>query len=117
MARRNGRKGDWLVTDDYYGITCYASELRRDYWGAYAKKPLKRNLQEIASPLNDPAPVPFYRAPSYERYSICDIETAPATVGNTSVPTNTDNPAMQSAGLALSPGIGDATIGCTFMVG
>lgn len=112
--RRNGRKGDWLATDDYTGFTTYASKLRRDYWGSYAQKPLLRNLQEIAAPLDDPQPVPLYRGPNYESFNPCDAELAPEFVGNTNVPTNTSNMAAQV--LNLSPGIGSMEIGCTFIV-
>lgn len=114
MARRAGRKGDYLATDDYTGFTEYASKLRRDYWGNYGVKPLLRNLQEIASPLDDPAPVPFYRGPDYELSVPCDYEVAPPTVGLTNVPTNPNNAAFQALG--LSPAIPDMSIGCTFLV-
>lgn len=114
MARRNGRKGDYLATDDYTGFTSYASELKRDYWGQFARKPLLRNLQEISSPLDDPAPVPFYRGPSYETSFACEGETAPAFVGLTNVPTNPNNAAFQA--LVLNPSIGSMSIGCTFEV-
>lgn len=114
MARRNGRPGEWLAIDQYTGFTKYASELKRDFWGAYAKKPLKRNLQEIASPLDDPAPVPFFTGPSYETFDSCDSEIAPSYVGVTNVPTNPNNMAFQV--LALDPGIGDMAVECTFIV-
>lgn len=114
MARRNGRRGDYLATDDYTGFTKYASELHRDYWGQMAHTPLIRNLQEIAFPLLDPAPVPFTRGPSYERSIPCDYEIAPQFVGNTNIPTNPNNAAFQA--LNLNPGIGTMTVGCTFVV-
>lgn len=114
MARRNGKKGTWLATDDYTGFTVYASKLKRDFWGNYAVKPLLRNLQEIASPLNDPQPVSFYRGPNYESFPPCGAEIAPRFVGNTTVPTNSDNMAFQA--LNLNPAIPDMEIGCTFIV-
>lgn len=114
MARRNQRKGEWLATDDYTGFTVYASKLKRDFWGALAVKPLLRNLQEIASPLNDPEPVPFYRGPNYEITQACTGSTSPFTVGLTDVPTNNDNMAAQA--LNLSPAIPDMEVGCTFQV-
>lgn len=114
MARRNGRKGDYLATDDYYGMTRYASQLKRDFWGAYTVKPLLRNLQEIATPLNDPEPIPFYRGANYESSPPCDSELAPLYVGNTTVPTNTNNAAAQV--LDLSPAIPNMEVGCTFIV-
>lgn len=114
MARRNGRKGEWLATDDYTGFTQYASKLKRDYWGQYAVKPLIRNLQEIATPVTDPAPVPFYRGPSYEYTQPCIAEIAPIFVGNTTVPTSQSNMAYQV--LNLNPAIPTMEIGCTFVV-
>lgn len=114
MARRNGRKGDYLLTDDYTGFTVYGSQARKDYWGNLTRIPLLRNLQEIASPLNDPAPVIEYRGPQYEQSVPCDYEIAPNFVGLTNVPTNMDNMAVQV--LDLDPGIGEMTVGCTFTV-
>jgi hypothetical protein len=95
MARRKGRPGDYLMTDDYFGFTRFASQLKKDFWGAYAERPLKRNLQEIAVPLDDPAPVPNYRGPNYEVSPTCLGELAPLYVGNTNVRTNTNNMAFQ----------------------
>lgn len=116
MARRGGRPGDYLSTDDYLGVTRYASQLHRDYWGAIAEKPLLRNLQEIATPLEDPYPVNPVRSPSYEYIDPCSIESAPATVGNTAVLTSNQNMAMQSSLLNLNPAIPFMSIGCTFQV-
>lgn len=76
--------------------------------------PLKRNLQEIATPLDDPAPVSFYRGPQYESFTPCDAEIAPFYVGNTTVPTNPNNAAIQA--LNLNPAIPDMEIGCTFVI-
>lgn len=114
MARRNGRPGAYLMTDDYTGFTVYDSELRRDYWGQLTKKPLLRNLQEIATPLNDPEPLTDYRGPNYEVSRNCIGETAPLYVGNTNIPTNQNNAAFQA--LTLKPGLGAMSIGCTFQV-
>ena len=115
MARRNGRKGDYLATDDYTGFTVYASKLKRDYLGSYAVRPLLRNLQEIATPLNDPEPVDVYSGPNYEVTNGCIADLAPLYVGLTSVPTNLNNAAGQV--LLQQPGIGEASIECTFRVG
>lgn len=94
MSRRGGRKGAWLATDDYTGVVCFASELQKDFWGAWTKKPLERNLQEISSPLNDPRPVPLFRGPNYETVTSANI--APAKIGLTNINTTTDNAAFQS---------------------
>lgn len=122
MARRSGRKGAWLATDDYTGFTVYADKLKRDFWGALAVRPLQRNLQEIASPLNDPQPVPYYRGPDYEQGSMTMLYV-PSTVGNTSVATSVQNAAIQTPGLYpnvanghIISGIGNARIGSTFIV-
>lgn len=102
------------MADDYTGFVHYNTELKKDYWGAYAKDPLIRNLQEIAYPLNDPRPVPAYRGPDYEITPPCIAEIAPSYVGLTSVPTNPNNMAYQV--LDLNPAIPDMEIGCTFIV-
>lgn len=112
MARRRGRLGSHLVTDDYTGFTVYNTQVQRDYWGNYAVKPLKRNLQEIAMPLNDPAPVEIYRGPNYETFDQCVSEYAPVYVGLTTVPTSQNNQAIQ----IMDPGIGDMEIGCNFVI-
>lgn len=114
MARRSGRKGDYLGTDSYTGFTHYASELRRDFWGNHAKKPLLRNLQEIATPLADPYPVTIMNGPTYEITTACSAEIAPSFVGLTNVPTNTNNMAIQV--LNLAPRIPNMSVGCTFQV-
>lgn len=115
MARRHGRKGDYLATDDYTGFTVYGSQLKRDYWGALAVKPLLRNLQEISSPLNDPEPVIDYRGPNYEQIpTICIGSVAPLFVGNTNIPTAGNNAAFQA--LNLHPGVGAQEIGCSLIV-
>lgn len=114
MARRGGRPGAYLMADDYTGFTRFASELHKDYWGMYAHKPLLRNLQEIATPLDDPGPVPVYRAQQYETSVPCAYETAPLYVGTTNIPTNLNNAA--NAALDLNPAIPDMEVGCTFVV-
>lgn len=114
MARRHGKKGDWLGTDEITGRTVWGSQLKRGYYGELAVKPFVRNLQEIASPLDDPAPVPVYSGPQYEITPVCVSETAPIYVGNTTVRTNVNNAAAQA--LNLSPSIGTMKIGCSFVI-
>jgi hypothetical protein len=119
MARRAGRRGDHLLTDDYSGMTIFASQAQRDYWGALTKHPLKRNLQEISSPLNDPQPVSDFRGPNYEAWPYAAFGfIVPIDVGLTSVLTNRNNAAIQA--LAENPttarGIGGMQIGSTFQV-
>jgi hypothetical protein len=113
-VRRSGRKGDYLLADDYTGNTIYGSQARRDFWGMETKKPLLRNLQEIATALSDPYPVNPIRGPQYEYMNPCDAEVAPLFVGTTNVPTSQSNMAFQV--LNLAPGVGTMEIGCTFIV-
>ena len=87
--------------------------MRKDYWGNYVKKELKRNLQEIASPLNDPEPVPFYRSPSYEATAPIDFSTGPLYVGKTTIPTPHS---LASDVFGWNAGIGDMVVGSTFWV-
>lgn len=113
MARRKGKPGSYLMTDDYTGFTVYSDKIKKDYWNNYVVQPLKRNLQEIASPLNDPYPVPIYRGPDYEQTNACTFELQPQYIGNTRIPfQNTELTTL----LNLDPGIGDMEIGCTFIV-
>lgn len=116
MARRNGRKNSYLMSSDYSGNTIYASQAVKDYWGEYGlrREVLARNLQEIATPLNDPYPVPIYRGPLYEKTTACIGEQVPLYIGTTTrrFPTNNDT----VAALGINPGIGAASIGCTFRV-
>lgn len=114
MARRSGRPGSWLMVDDTTGFVKYSSQLRRDFWGNMTAVPLKRNLQEIASPLNDPAPVPVYRGPNYEASDPCGGEVLRPFVSNTNVPTSQQNMAAQA--LNLDPSIPDMSVGCTLVV-
>lgn len=95
MARRRGKPGSWLMTDDYFGFVKYGPQLSKDYWGMFAKKPLLRNLQEIATPLNDPQPVQEYRGPNYEAPPV-NPTVAPTFVGYTNVRTSHDNAAFES---------------------
>ena len=112
MARRSGKKGQWLASDDYTGMTVYARDLRLDYWGNYAVNPLKRNLQEISSPLNDPQPVPFYRGPTYEQTTAGQFDIEPAFVGLTTVPTP---PSFAGEVMGYSLGIGNMAVGTAFL--
>lgn len=114
MARRNGRKGDYLASDDYTGITTYASRLKEDYWGNRVVKPLLRNLQEIASPLNDPYPVNMYRGPVYENVNACTFEVQPVFIGTTNKRTPQNSTTVATLGLA--PAIPDQIVECTLVV-
>lgn len=114
MARRNGRKGNYLFTSDYSGTTKYASEMVKDFWGSIgtAQEVLARNLQEIAQPLNDPYPVPIYRGPQYEQTTPCALNNVPAFIGTTTIPT----PFQINAPVSAQSYIPEMSIGCTFIV-
>lgn len=114
MARRNGRKGDYLASDDYTGVTKYASRMQTDYWGNFVEKPLLRNLQEIASPLNDPYPVNIYRGPVYENVNACVFEVQPVFIGTTNIRTPQNSELVSTLGLA--PAIPDQIVECTLIV-
>lgn len=114
MARRRGRPGAYLATDDYSGFTQYRERLSYDFWGNLTRRPLERNLQEISSPLNDPYPVPDYRGPDYEKTNECDFELFPAYIGRTVIPFNKNN--ILSTVVNFNPAIPDMSIGCTFIV-
>jgi len=114
MARRRGRLGDHLATDELTGFTVLASKLRRSWDGYYAIKPLERNLQEITCPLNDPGSVSPYSPAQYETLDNCEAELAPLYVGVTNVLTNTQNAAAQALG--YERGVGNMEIGCNFEV-
>lgn len=114
MARRRGRPGEYLMADDYTGVNTYASRLSQDFWGSYARKPLARNVQEIASPLGDPFPVKVYRGPDYEATTTCQFELSPIYIGKTTRPFPQNSAYAQAVN--LSPGIGDMEIECTFII-
>lgn len=102
------------MTSDYSGVTCYRSQLKKDYWGDYGEFNLKRNLQEVSSPLNDPYPVKEFRGASYENVNPCDFELAPVFIGKTAIPFPQNSAALQS--LSLNPAIPNMSVGCTFIV-
>lgn len=114
MARRRGRKGEYLASDDLTGFTHYRSALKLDYWNNLVKRPLLRNLQEIATPLNDPRPVPIYRGPVYEHTEACDFELQPLFIGTTNV-LSPSYPSAQALGIT-PPVVGVAEVECTLVV-
>lgn len=115
MARRNGKPGSHLVIDQYTGFTTYRERIKRDFWGAYAKRPLKRNLQDIATPLLDPYPVDVYTGSAYEQIpNTCVFETLPLYIGTTNIRTPTTGDAAQA--FLNIPAIPDQEVGCTNVV-
>lgn len=115
MARRNGRPGAHLITDDNSGFTTYGDKVTTDYWGNITSYPLERNLQEISSPLGDPYPVTMYRGPQYQSVNPCQFEAAPSTVGLTHKVFPRNSAYVQ--GFLPVPAVGTGIIGCTFKVG
>lgn len=114
MARRRGKPGSYLMSDDYSGFTEYAYKLKEDYWGNYSRYGVERNLQEISQPLGDPYPVPTFRGGQYENTSGIAFNNLPVFIGKTSIPFPTDSAYAQA--FDLSPGIGAMVIGSTFVV-
>lgn len=112
--RRRGRPGSYLMTDDWTGCTIYKEQAKKDYWGNLSQIQLKRNLQEISQPLNDPYPVKEYRGPQYEQTDPCQFEVFPQFIGNTLVPFNTNN--LLATAFNFNPSIPNMQIGCTFIV-
>ena len=103
------------MTSDYTGFTRYASKMREDFWGNYGteREILKRNLQEIAEPFDDPHPVDIYRGPNYEKVDTCALALSPSTIGVTNVPFPTS---LTTSVLGSDPGIGSMEVGCTFII-
>lgn len=102
------------MTDDNSGFTTYNDRVQRDYWGNYTSYGLKRNLQEISSPLNDPQPIPIYRGPDYEQTTACQFEITPLYIGKTTRPFPQNSAYTQA--FDLDPSIPNMEIGCTFRV-
>lgn len=113
MARRRGRPGSYLATDDTSGFTVYADKLQQDFWGNQTRFPLQRNLQEISSPLSDPYPVSVFRGPQYEQTTACQFELQPRFIGKT---TKAFIASQYGQLVNLDPAIPDMAIGCTFLV-
>lgn len=117
MIRNQHRLGDWLVVDDITGFTIYASESVKLWDGriTHVSNFETRHPQEFIKARRDPKPVPFVRteplavlASSYSSF-----------IGQTDIPTPI-GPATHIFVSAADPpaplGIGDATIGSTFIV-
>jgi hypothetical protein len=100
--------------------------MQTDFWGNIVTKPLKRNLQELASPLSDPEPVPFFRGSNYEVIAsgACQKQLY---IGNTGVATPPSYAAevlgyafisttVSGGTVPTDLGIGDMAISTTFVV-
>ena len=111
-GRRNRwKKGDWLVVDQESGITTYASKVKEDWQGLLVRDRYAdmEQPQDFIRPADDPRPVPFESQPDRD-FDACVV--IPYYVGRTNVRTSTFSPAYH----LYTPGIGEAEIGCTFIV-
>lgn len=111
MIRRRYKRGEWLVRDDYTGQNEYASKMTRDYRGFLTtfENADVEHPQDFAQALDDPQPLPFYNLmqPNPDAELIF-----PPDIGETNVPTPTDNAAAHLFDL----GIGEMVIGYSFVV-
>ena len=100
------------MQDEESGKTCYAKELVRDYKGLWVRKKYadREHPQDFVKGLNDPRPIPY--SPPFPRAGhICNFPDI--FVGNTSVTARRDGPADH---LFETSGIGDMSIGCSFII-
>ena len=111
--RKSWKKGDWLVIDEESGITRYASQVRRDWKGLYVTNRYadEEQEQDFIKPMQDPQPVAFTALPD-RNFEICNC--LPRYVGATTVPYTSVGAATH---LFQVDGIGDMSIGCSFVVG
>lgn len=111
-GRRNRwKKGDWLVVDQESGITTYASKVKEDWQGLYVRKRYAdpEQPQDFVRPADDPIPVPYTSLPVSD-FDACLV--MPYYIGRTTVRSPQNGPATHLFQL----GIGEAEIGCTFIV-
>lgn len=111
-GRRNWKSGLWLIQDEESGVICYSNDVARDYTGKFVRKQYvdRENPQDFIKGLNDPRPLP-YTNPFPTSSHVCNFPSV--FIGNTSVTARTDGPADH---LFQSDGIGDMSIGCSFII-
>lgn len=111
-GQRPWKNGTWLMQDEESGIVCYAKDLVRDYRGFFVRKKNAdyEHPQNFVKGLNDPKPLPFSH-PTYKMDHICNYSDV--FVGNTSVTARRDGPANH---LFEASGVGDMSIGCSFVI-
>lgn len=117
MKRRGWKRGDWLVRDEESGFTEYASKVRRDYYGVLTRHPDYAHPQDFIRAKDDPfigdpqnPPIYVYDVSALNLGNFVGVTTVPAPVGPA---THLFNPAAIQAS---DPGIGDMTIGDSFVV-
>ena len=86
--RNRWKKGRYLIIDAESGMTRYSDEVVQDYTGVYVTKRYAdyEQPQDFVKAEKDPRPIP------YANPGVSDFEvntSAPAFVGNTTVPTKT----------------------------
>lgn len=111
MRRRGWKRGDWLIKDEESGLTEYASNVGRDYYGVLKRKNQMddRHPQEAVYAKNDPFPV-FPITPPLREYDLATTLIG-NTVGLSNVPV-VDSPASH----LYRQGIGKMEIGLDFQV-
>jgi hypothetical protein len=111
MTRNRWKKGDWLIIDQESGVTRYASEVIQDWKGLYVTERYadSEQPQDFVRALDDPKPVPFASLPD-TNFDVCNV--LPYYIGNTRVKNPTNGPADH----LYRYGIGEAKIGCSFIV-
>lgn len=109
--RNTHRVGDWLMVDEESGHIVYRSDCVKIWDGTYrrAKSYETRQPQEFVKAKSDPKALTQVRSVP-NTASICNV--LPSTIGNTSV----SFPRGVAAHLYMGPGIGEAEIGCDFVV-
>ena len=120
MRWRGGwKRGDWLVRDEESGFVEYGKNVRRDYYGVLKNKDQyegphpqlfvkARQDPYIQYPQADPSYV--YDTSAYNVSAFVYGTNVPAPIGPA---THLFNPAVVQAG---DPGVGDMTIGTTFVI-
>jgi hypothetical protein len=111
-GQRKWKAGTWLMQDEESGKICYAKNLVRDYRGFFTRKSYadKEHPQDFVKGLNDPKPLPYSHS-VYQSSHICNYSSV--FVGNTSVTARRDGPADH---LFEANGVGDMSIGCSFII-
>ena len=109
--RNTHRVGDWLMVDEESGHTVYRSQCRKIWDGTFRRTSQfeSRQPQELVKARSDPKALTDIRVE--DTFAVpCNVQ--PTFVGNTNIRTK------DSAGSHLfgNPGIGDAEIGCSFVV-
>lgn len=110
-SRSGWRKGSWLVVDDESGFTRYNDDVvEKDGYGKLIDRRYAdpRQPQEFIKPKSDPYPVPFVRT---ENVIFDTCPPVQVFIGNTNI-RMVNGPATH----LFEFGIGDAEIGCTFVV-